>query len=337
MLRYRGIAAARHAYQRKSGRATRGVKPHKRIKMCVKCVTGGSTIFRRFLARYSPLALLMYSVSFLSVLLLLGGTDGFMTTPGGALTARAVPAIPGDVSKARYSPAPKLHMAVDVVDASASTLLFAQLAGCGGLLGMGAKITKEREESEGEGVEEGEDKEVDIFRDTAVRYLGYANECGEAFRPVIPEALVLLSYGVAIAYVCADAIAKGWGCARDSKPVYEAEGKTGGGLCALPATFDVLTFQMLASVIFPGFTINRWVAFVGYMEETLHLQDTLPPAVYEYLPTAAGLALIPFIVEPLDNLVEEMLDRSLRPILFKLFPLCELASVFGNELPTGLE
>lgn len=43
--------------------------------------------------------------------------------------------------------------------------------------------------------------------------------------------------------------------------------------CAFPASFDVLTFQMLASVVFPGFTINRWVAFVEYMLQASDLES----------------------------------------------------------------
>ncbi|CAM9215108.1 unnamed protein product [Discosporangium mesarthrocarpum] len=204
-------------------------------------------------------------------------------------------------------------------------------AGCTGLIGAGYKITWDKG-AEGEGVEEGEqeDGEVDIFRDTALRYLGYANECGEAFRPLIPEAAVLLSYGVAIAYVSADAIYKGYQCSRDSKPNFTGEEKFGPSVCALPASFDVLTFQMLASVVFPGFTINRWVAFIAFMINYLDL-NTQIPGLIDWFPTAAGLALIPFIVAPLDNLVEEMLDRTIRPALMKQFPLCELEPIFGAE------
>jgi hypothetical protein len=56
-------------------------------------------------------------------------------------------------------------------------LLFTQLAGCSTLLGAGFKVTADRAAEEGKSseAEEGEEKEVDIFRDTAVRYLGYAN------------------------------------------------------------------------------------------------------------------------------------------------------------------
>lgn len=203
--------------------------------------------------------------------------------------------------------------------ADTTNLLFAQMAGCTSLIGAGYKITWDKG-AEKEEEEEGEEGEVDIFRDTALRYLGYANECGEAFRPLVPEIAVVLSYAVAVSYVTADAISKGYQCAKDS------DSKT----CALPASFDVLTFQMLASVVFPGFTINRWVAFVTYCLDTFNVEAQFP-GVMSWLPTAAGLALIPFIVAPLDNLVEEMLDRTIRPILVEKFPSCELEPIFGME------
>ena len=38
---------------------------------------------------------------------------------------------------------------------------------------------------------------------------GYANEVGEAFRSLVPAAVVWLSYGVSSSYVLADAIDKG--------------------------------------------------------------------------------------------------------------------------------
>ncbi|CAM9585453.1 unnamed protein product [Pylaiella littoralis] len=203
--------------------------------------------------------------------------------------------------------------------ADTANLLFAQMAGCTGLISAGYKITWDKG-AEGEEEEGAEQREVDIFRDTALRYMGYANEVGEAFRPLIPAFAVVASYGVAIAYVSADAVAKGFKCSKES------DSKA----CALPASFDVLTFQMLASVVFPGFTINRWVAFVEYIVQASDLESQFP-GVAGWLPTAAGLGLIPFIVAPLDNLVEEVLDRTLRPFLVDKFPSCELQPIFGAE------
>ena len=45
--------------------------------------------------------------------------------------------------------------------------------------------------------------EVDFYRDTPVRYLGYANELGESFRPMVPK-MVVPSYIVSFGYVVAD-------------------------------------------------------------------------------------------------------------------------------------
>jgi hypothetical protein len=52
-------------------------------------------------------------------------------------------------------------------------------------------------------------KEYDVFKDSTLRFAGYANEVGEAFRPIIPKQLVLFTYGVAFVYGTADAGHKG--------------------------------------------------------------------------------------------------------------------------------
>lgn len=74
-------------------------------------------------------------------------------------------------------------------------------------------------------------QEVDLYRDTPLRYcgrtntlqsandvlrafdsiklfLGYSNEVGESFRPLIPKVFVNLSYAVAISYVFAECVDK---------------------------------------------------------------------------------------------------------------------------------
>ncbi|XP_018334786.1 mitochondrial fission process protein 1 isoform X2 [Agrilus planipennis] len=51
-------------------------------------------------------------------------------------------------------------------------------------------------------------KENDPYRDTPIRYLGYANEVGEAFRGFIGSRLVHYSYAVASLYMLADTVDK---------------------------------------------------------------------------------------------------------------------------------
>lgn len=78
---------------------------------------------------------------------------------------------------------------------------------------------------------------------------GYANEVGEAFRPLISKHIVNFSYGVAISYVLADAFDKA-----------KKEHKQSGDMqkVAIKAS-DVFIWQIIASVLIPGVTINRFV------------------------------------------------------------------------------
>lgn len=138
------------------------------------------------------------------------------------------------------------------------------------------------------------DNNPDRMREGAVRYLGYANECGESFRPLWPRWAVNTTYGVAGAYVVADAA---W---RSSMP---PPGRTG-----LVEAVDTLLWQGLASVAVPGIVINRVVAVVGHYGPLQHRA---------WLPTAMGLASIPFIVRPIDHLIDVLMDGYVRPMYAK--------------------
>merc|ERR1712137_1375259 len=48
----------------------------------------------------------------------------------------------------------------------------------------------------------------DIFKDSYFRFLGYTNELGEAFRPLLPRPLVTATYGVVFLYAVADTVDK---------------------------------------------------------------------------------------------------------------------------------
>ena len=94
-------------------------------------------------------------------------------------------------------------------------------------------------------------------RDTPLRYAGYLNEVGEAFRPLVPSYLVILSYVLAITYVFSDARSKG--LRTDNHPLNRNSG------CGAAAVVDTLAFQFVASIIIPGTIINRWVSFCSYI------------------------------------------------------------------------
>uniref|UniRef100_A0A8C2ZEW8 Mitochondrial fission process protein 1 n=2 Tax=Cyclopterus lumpus TaxID=8103 RepID=A0A8C2ZEW8_CYCLU len=167
----------------------------------------------------------------------------------------------------------------------------------------------------GDGLKEGMDpieektsKSVDIYRDTWVRFLGYANEVGEAFRALVPVSFVWASYAVATVYVTADAVDKG-------KKAAVAHGDNPGKTTRVAvAVVDTFVWQALASVMIPGFTINRVCA------ASLHLLGKTtkwPLPVRKWTTTAIGLSTIPFIITPIDRSVDFLLDSSLRKVYHK--------------------
>ncbi|EGW10806.1 mitochondrial fission process protein 1 [Cricetulus griseus] len=149
--------------------------------------------------------------------------------------------------------------------------------------------------------------ECDLYRDTWVRYLGYANEVGEAFRSLVPTAVVWLSYGVSSSYVLADAIDKGKKAGEEPSP------EEGRSTRVALAVVDTFVWQSLASVAIPGFTINRLCAASLYGLRTM---TRWPLTVRKWTTTTLGLLAIPVIVHPIDRSVDFLLDSSLR----KLYP-----------------
>lgn len=135
------------------------------------------------------------------------------------------------------------------------------------------------------------DKDPELLRKGFVRYFGYANEIGEAFKPLTPKWCYDASYAAAAAYVCADAIWRG---------TTASSGKMTNG--PITEAADTLVWQGLASVAIPGFVINRvvWCA-----EKVAPLGSRIP--------TLVGLCAIPVIVEPIDHGVHWLLDRTIRP------------------------
>jgi mitochondrial fission process protein 1 len=148
----------------------------------------------------------------------------------------------------------------------------------------------------------------DIFRDSPLRYAGYANEVGESFRYQLPR-MVRPSYAVAFGYCFADAATTAYGTwqkypseVKDSQYSREAKASLDSG--------DVLLWQSLASVIIPGAAINILVKASRFA--VARSPVILAPAIKEWLPTAVGLGSIPFIIHPIDHAVDVMLDNTTR-------------------------
>ncbi|XP_051175786.1 mitochondrial fission process protein 1 [Leptopilina boulardi] len=144
------------------------------------------------------------------------------------------------------------------------------------------------------------EREVDLYRDTPLRYLGYTNEVGEAFRNTVPKKVVWFSYLVASGYVIADTFHK-------ASKVYKMDTTLDKNKNLLLSATDTLLWQGLASIIIPGFTINRICAGVRFLQMRNILNLKGP-----WISTAIGLASIPLIIRPIDLSVENMMDSTYR-------------------------
>mmetsp|Transcript_17887 Transcript_17887/g.41764 ORF Transcript_17887/g.41764 Transcript_17887/m.41764 type:complete len:176 (-) Transcript_17887:2562-3089(-) len=149
--------------------------------------------------------------------------------------------------------------------------------------------------------------EYNIFRDSLLRYCGYANEIGESFRYQYPR-LVRPTYVVAFAYCLSDSAYSGYMALgeENNRPNGERSKETRAAI----ASFDTLLWQSLASVAIPGFTINMIVRASKF---AVGRTAGLPILISKWLPTTAGLGSIPFIVKPIDSLVDFALDNTTRP------------------------
>lgn len=151
-------------------------------------------------------------------------------------------------------------------------------------------------------------QEVDIWRDTKLRYTAYSNEIGEAFRPLVPVKWVYASYGAAAAYVAVDTITK----ARQAHRKATRENMPDHWAFVRRATMDCLIWQTLASVILPGATIHT---IVSVSKKAVYQRFTMP-MVRMSLPTVIGLASIPWVVHPIDWSVEHFMQSVIRPRFF---------------------
>merc|ERR1711966_115755 len=122
------------------------------------------------------------------------------------------------------------------------------------------------------------DGEVDLYRDTPLRYMGYSNEVGEAFVAFLPGWGVPASYGVAALYVLADTIDKGKKAADGEAD--ESQKLKRGAIVSL----DTFTWQMLASVFWPGSFIRCVVNATSTALALGHIDGDIAKA----LPTVVG-------------------------------------------------
>lgn len=153
------------------------------------------------------------------------------------------------------------------------------------------------------------------------RYLAYASEVGESFRPVIHKYIVNFAYAASIFYVLADIGVHTHKMIEEKKPNKEI---------AIKIT-DLSIWHSFASMILPAFTVHSIVKYCDkgvsvfnmYRDRKLvQYKCGIPkPEMFNYrsrvqawIPTMIALACIPFIIHPIDHATDFAMDHSIRKL-----------------------
>ncbi|KIP07723.1 hypothetical protein PHLGIDRAFT_105335 [Phlebiopsis gigantea 11061_1 CR5-6] len=134
------------------------------------------------------------------------------------------------------------------------------------------------------------------------RYIAYTSDVGEAFRPVVPPAVVTAAYGVSWLYLTGDVGYESYKAHRRGPSPLEAahfSEPTRVGMVAVKRA----VFQSIASMALPAFTIHT--AVKQAKKAFVNVQN---PKVKTWGPTATGLAIVPVLPYLFDKPVEHATD-----------------------------
>ncbi|KAK7695600.1 hypothetical protein QCA50_000236 [Cerrena zonata] len=136
------------------------------------------------------------------------------------------------------------------------------------------------------------------------RYIAYTSDIGEAFRPVVPPAVVTAAYGISWMYLIGDVGYESYKAHRRGPTPLEAAHFSEPTRIGMLATKRAI-FQSLASMAFPAFTIHTAVkqAKKAFINAT-------NPRIKTWGPTVTGLAIVPVLPYLFDKPVEHATDYA---------------------------
>ncbi|KAH9179922.1 mitochondrial 18 KDa protein-domain-containing protein [Lactarius sanguifluus] len=136
------------------------------------------------------------------------------------------------------------------------------------------------------------------------RYLAYTSDVGEAFRPVVPPALVTAAYGVSWIYLAGDVGYESYKAHRHGPTPFDAAHFTEPTRIGLVAVKRAV-FQSVASMALPAFTIHTAVKQAKKaFDKSTNLR------LRAWGPTVTGLAIVPALPYIFDRPVEAATDRA---------------------------
>ncbi|KAG8708844.1 hypothetical protein FRC09_001000 [Ceratobasidium sp. 395] len=138
----------------------------------------------------------------------------------------------------------------------------------------------------------------------STRYVAYTSDIGEAFRPVVPPAIVTAAYGVSWLYLAGDVSYETYKARRKGPSPIEAANFSEPTRLTILATQRAV-FQSIASMALPAFTIHTIVG-----QATKAFVNVKNIRVKAWGPTFTGLAVVPLLPYMFDHPVEHATDSA---------------------------
>jgi fission process protein 1 len=142
------------------------------------------------------------------------------------------------------------------------------------------------------------EKEYDIYKDSYLRFLGYSNEIGEAFRKITSKNFVAFTYILEFAYFAGDTLHKGHKAYHDPK---SADNKY---YYVIKHSGYTVLWQFFATCLIPALAIN---IVVGRVHNILTYKKFSQKTI-RYTPLSIGLLMIPLFNIYIDPIVGDSLD-----------------------------
>ncbi|KAI0047313.1 hypothetical protein FA95DRAFT_1559276 [Auriscalpium vulgare] len=135
------------------------------------------------------------------------------------------------------------------------------------------------------------------------RYLAYTSDVGEAFRPIVPPAMVRAAYGVSWLYLAGDVGYESYKAHRRGPTPLEAANFSEPTRISMVAVKRAV-FQSVASMALPAFTIHTAVKQAKKIfDKSSNLR------LRSWGPTVTGLAIVPALPFIFDHPVEVATDQ----------------------------
>ncbi|THH12912.1 hypothetical protein EW146_g7245 [Bondarzewia mesenterica] len=138
------------------------------------------------------------------------------------------------------------------------------------------------------------------------------SDVGEAFRPVVPPAIVTAAYGVSWLYLIGDVSYESYKAHRRGPSALEAANFSEPTRITMVAVKRA-TFQSIASMALPAFTIHTAVK-----QAKKAFDKSKSPRIRSWGPTLTGLAIVPALPYLFDHPVEQAMDSAFEWMEHKL-------------------